>query len=165
MTIAKPFSPEELKGLGDEDIEELNGLIYQEQMRRQKLASAPVEMDRIAKEYQEANGTLKTSEGAWEQPTSAVDSYAKGDVVTHDGKTWTNLINVNVWEPGVSGWREESKVSEDGETTTYPEWKQPQAHEVYMSGDKVSFQGDTWESVMDNNAWSPETHPQGWKKL
>ncbi len=40
---------------------------------------------------------------AWEQPDST-NPYAKGDKVTHNGKTWVSDIDGNVWEPGVYGW-------------------------------------------------------------
>lgn len=29
-----------------------------------------------------------------------------GDKVTHNGKTWTSIVDNNVWEPGVYGWAE-----------------------------------------------------------
>lgn len=36
--------------------------------------------------------------------------YAKGDKVTHGGKTWVSLVDNNCWEPGIIGtelvWRE-----------------------------------------------------------
>ncbi len=41
----------------------------------------------------------------WEQPEST-NPYAKGDKVTHNGKTWQSTIDSNVWEPGVYGWEE-----------------------------------------------------------
>ena len=41
----------------------------------------------------------------WEQPDST-NPYAKGDKVTHNGKTWVSDIDGNVWEPGVYGWSE-----------------------------------------------------------
>ena len=43
----------------------------------------------------------------WEQPDST-NAYAKGDKVTHNGKTWVSDIDNNVWEPGVYGWTESS---------------------------------------------------------
>lgn len=42
----------------------------------------------------------------WVQPAGAQDAYAKGDVVAHNGKTWTSDVDGNVWEPGVYGWSE-----------------------------------------------------------
>lgn len=41
----------------------------------------------------------------WVQPDST-NTYAKGDKVTHNGKTWVSDIDVNSWEPGVYGWSE-----------------------------------------------------------
>lgn len=45
----------------------------------------------------------------WVQPDST-NHYAKGDKVTHIGKTWESLVDNNVWEPGVIGteslWKE-----------------------------------------------------------
>lgn len=41
----------------------------------------------------------------WEQPEST-NPYAKGDKVTHNGKTWESEVDNNVWEPGVYGWNE-----------------------------------------------------------
>lgn len=41
----------------------------------------------------------------WEQPDST-NLYAKGDKVTHNGKTWISTTDNNVWEPGVYGWKE-----------------------------------------------------------
>ena len=40
---------------------------------------------------------------AWEQPDST-NPYNKGDVVTHNGKTWVSTLDNNSWEPGVFGW-------------------------------------------------------------
>ena len=45
----------------------------------------------------------------WVQPDST-NPYAKGDKVTHNGKTWESLVDNNVWEPGAGGteslWKE-----------------------------------------------------------
>lgn len=41
----------------------------------------------------------------WVQPDST-NPYMTGDKVTHNGKTWENTIDNNVWEPGVYGWNE-----------------------------------------------------------
>lgn len=42
-------------------------------------------------------------------------------------------------------------------------WVQPDSTNPYMKGDKVSFNGNTYESVIDNNVWSPAAYPAGWK--
>lgn len=41
----------------------------------------------------------------WAQPDST-NPYAKGDKVTHNGKTWVSTVDNNVWEPGAYGWSE-----------------------------------------------------------
>ena len=36
----------------------------------------------------------------------STNSYAKGDKVTYNGKTWVSEVDNNIWEPGVYGWEE-----------------------------------------------------------
>lgn len=36
-----------------------------------------------------------------------------------------------------------------------PEWEQPSSTNPYMKGDKVTHNGKTWESLVDNNVWEP----------
>ena len=38
-----------------------------------------------------------------------------------------------------------------------PEWKQPDSTNPYMKGDKVTHNGKTWTSTVDNNVWEPGT--------
>lgn len=96
---------------------------------------------------------------AWTAPTGAHDAYPLGATVSHGGKTWESLTPFNVWEPGVSGWRE---VVEDG----YPEWVQPTgAHDAYKTGDRVIYQGRLYESLIDGNVWVPADYPAGWADL
>ncbi|MBE6563156.1 MAG: alpha-amlyase [Ruminococcaceae bacterium] len=42
----------------------------------------------------------------WVRPAGAHDAYEKGAKVSHNGKKWISTADVNVWEPGVSGWEE-----------------------------------------------------------
>lgn len=57
-----------------------------------------------------------------------------------------------------------TKVAEPGEI---PVWRQPTgAQDAYMTGDKVWFpERDTtvYESLIDNNVYSPEAYPAGWE--
>ena len=49
---------------------------------------------------------------------------------------------------------------------SWPEWKQPTgAQDAYAKGDKVSFNGKHYESLIDGNVWSPEAYPAGWKEV
>ena len=46
-----------------------------------------------------------------------------------------------------------------------PEWEQPDSTNAYQIGDKVMFEGKVYESVINNNIWSPAAYPQGWKEI
>ena len=52
------------------------------------------------------------------------------------------------------------------DTPDYQPWKQPVgAHDAYQIGDRVTFNGHLWESLIDANVWSPATYAQSWKDL
>lgn len=44
-----------------------------------------------------------------------------------------------------------------------PEWQQPDSTNGYMIGDKVTYNGQIYESLIDNNIWSPVDYPAGWQ--
>lgn len=46
-----------------------------------------------------------------------------------------------------------------------PEWQQPDSTNPYMMGDKVSFEGHIYESLINNNIWSPSAYPAGWSLI
>ena len=46
-----------------------------------------------------------------------------------------------------------------------PEWEQPDSTNPYQIGDRVSYKGKIYESVIANNIWSPEAYPAGWKEV
>ena len=46
-----------------------------------------------------------------------------------------------------------------------PEWEQPDSTNPYMAGDKVMYEGHVYESLIDNNIWSPAAYPAGWKEI
>lgn len=45
---------------------------------------------------------------------------------------------------------------------TIPEWQQPDSTNPYMAGDKVTYNGKTWVSDIDNNVWEPGVY--GWSE-
>ena len=46
---------------------------------------------------------------------------------------------------------------------TVDPWVQPTgAQDAYQVGDRVTFEGQTWESTINGNVWSPSAYPQGW---
>lgn len=44
-----------------------------------------------------------------------------------------------------------------------PAWEQPDSTNPYMKGDKVTHDGKTWVSDIDNNVWAPGVY--GWTGL
>ena len=44
-----------------------------------------------------------------------------------------------------------------------PEWEQPDSTNPYMIGDKVTHNGKTWVSIVNNNVWEPSVY--GWEEL
>ena len=48
----------------------------------------------------------------------------------------------------------------------YPVWEQPDSTNPYMTGDRVHYpdkDGPVYESIIDNNVFSPEVYPAGWQ--
>lgn len=120
----------------------------------------------------------------WTQPLCAVDAYNLGDIVSYNGKLYKSIINANVWAPDVypAGWEEYTESTGGGDsgetggggttepetppTETIPDFVQPTgAHDAYKKGDKVKFEGKIYESLIDNNAYSPSAYPAGWKEI
>lgn len=103
---------------------------------------------------------LADSVPEWKQPEGAHDAYPAKTVVEHGGKRWVSLTPANVWEPGVSGWRQFS----ENVSTIFP-WIQPTgAHDAYRLGAKVTHNGFTWENTgSDANVWEPGIF--GWVKI
>lgn len=47
----------------------------------------------------------------------------------------------------------------------WPEWVQPTgAQDAYNKGDKVTFEGKRYISLMDGNTYSPAGYPAGWEE-
>ena len=150
----------------EEEIYEIIDAAKAELVRRQN--ESLIE-SQVAEVYATArqNGVIPTpeAEADWKQPTGAHDAYMAGDTVTHEGKTWISTVTPNTWEPGVSGWREKAGTDEDGNEVP-ADWIQPTGtHDAYHTGDRVTFEGEVWESVIDNNTWSPTDYPQGWERI
>ena len=148
----------DIGSVSDAELRRLKRMIDGELSRRETLANAGRAMDDIARSVLAASG--QTDGGEWVQPTDATNAYPKGWTVTHDGKTWVSLTPANVWEPPTA-WRE---VVEEGSGA--PEWVQPTgATDAYNKGDRVSYNGKVYESVIDGNVWSVDEYPAGWSLI
>lgn len=94
------------------------------------------------------------------------DGYQVGERVRYENILYKCLqahIPQAAWTPvaATSLW---AKVLIPDENVI-PEWEQPDSTNPYMIGDKVSFEGKVYESVINNNIWSPATYPAGWKEV
>ena len=94
---------------------------------------------------------------------SAGMDYVIGDIRRHKGTLFRCVqahTSQSDWSPelAVSLW---SKIGDPAEE--FPEWSQPiGAHDAYMIGDKVSYYGKHYISIVDNNIWSPTVY--GWNE-
>lgn len=89
--------------------------------------------------------------------------YATGYKVQRGGKLWRCLQAHTAqtgWEPdnAPSLW---AKVLIPDETVV-PEWEQPGSTNPYSAGNKVTHNGKTWVSDVDNNVWEPGVY--GWSE-
>lgn len=90
--------------------------------------------------------------------------YSVGDKVRYNDvlyKCLTSHTSQDTWTPtdSPSLW---TKVLIPDETAV-PEWEQPDSINPYMTGDKVTHNGKTWISTVDNNVWEPSVY--GWKEV
>ena len=90
--------------------------------------------------------------------------YTAGYKVQRGGKLWRCLQN----HASQDGWEPESapslwaKVLIPDETVV-PEWEQPDSTNPYSAGDKVTHNGKTWVSDINNNVWEPGVY--GWSEV
>jgi hypothetical protein len=89
--------------------------------------------------------------GAGDDPLEIGETgFPKNVTVYHKGELWVSTVAVNVWEPGVSGWRKAAEPSGPAP------WQQPTgAHDAYSKGDRVSHKGSVWVSAYGGNVWEP----------
>jgi chitodextrinase len=97
-------------------------------------------------------------------PKWSIKEYAVGDRVRYEDVLYKCLqahTAQSDWTPdvAVSMW-----VRVDDPSIEFPEWIQPTgAQDAYMKGDKVSYNGKHYISIVDNNVWSPTTY--GWDEV
>lgn len=96
----------------------------------------------------------------WKNDTA----YATGERVVY------NKVLYKVLQDHVSqeGWTPEAAPSLFAKVLIPDEnvisaWEQPGSTNPYMTGDKVSHNGKTWTSTIDNNVWEPGVY--GWEEV
>ena len=90
--------------------------------------------------------------------------YIVGDYISYKDNIY-KVLQSHVSQPD---WTPDTAVSlfakRPDPRDDYSEFAQPLgSHDTYMTGDKIIYQGKKYESLIDNNAWSPDTYPSGWK--
>ena len=103
-------------------------------------------------------------------PWEVGKAYEVGDRMRYAGQLYGQLYKVVQAHTSQDDWTPDATpalytpVSEPGEI---PVWKQPTgAQDAYNTGDKVHYpdaDSPIYESLIDNNVWSPEAYPQGWE--
>lgn len=91
--------------------------------------------------------------------------YKKDERVTYNGvlyKVITAHTSQESWTPTDAPSLFVKVIVQEGEIL---EWEQPTAENAYKKGDKVRFKGKVYESLIDNNVWSPEAYPAGWREI
>ena len=99
---------------------------------------------------------------AWQTDTA----YTAGMRLRHGGILYTVLQDHTSqagWTPDVSPSLFARVLIPDPEVV--PDWVQPDSTNAYMKGDRVRFNGKIYESLIDNNVWSPEAYPAGWREV
>ena len=98
-------------------------------------------------------------------PTWTTDSpYEVGARVRYEGilyKCLTSHTSQETWTPTAAPSLWAQVLIPDPETI--PEWVQPESTNPYMKGDKVTHNGKTWVSNIDNNVWEPGIY--GWDEV
>ena len=133
----------------------------------------PQEKARALRPYMEkASGSLSDEDAleavelfpSWEADTE----YAADQRVRYGGKLYRCVQSHTSqagWEPDKTPalWTEVAKPGE------IPVWRQPTgAQDAYNKGDRVHYpdkDGPVYESIVDNNVWSPEAYPAGWEEV
>ena len=90
------------------------------------------------------------------------DAVNVGERYWYDGRLWKVIQAHTVQED----WTPDTAVSLFVEVSIdeWPQWVQPTgAQDAYNVGDKVTFEGVHYVSLIDGNVWSPADNPSGWE--
>ena len=107
---------------------------------------------------------------SWEDALAKLSKLKVGEVVRYgtniDGES--QIYQVLQEHTPQADWTPDTAVSlykKVGITPAgVPIWTQPLGStDAYMIGDEVSYNGTIYASQIDNNVWSPDAYPAGWK--
>ena len=147
-----------------------------EQLMAEKLSEIKAQQDVAIKDLQlkQVQTTAQTFDDTTALDNKLVYPFWEAGIEVKLDKKYLYVMNGNLykvlqphttqadWTPDITPalWK---VVQPEG---VIPDFVQPTgAHDAYMKGEKVKFNGSVYESVIDNNSWSPTAYPAGWKKL
>lgn len=91
-------------------------------------------------------------------------SYTVGERIRYNGILYKVLqahTSQEDWTPDVAVSLFAKVLISD--PSAIPAWEQPESTNPYKKGDKVTHNGFTWISTVDNNVWEPGVY--GWEKV
>ena len=94
----------------------------------------------------------------------AGQAYTTGQRVQHAGVLYSVLQD----HTSLADWTPDSAASLFAKVlipdeSVIPAWEQPESTNPYSAGDKVTHNGKTWVSDIDNNVWEPGVY--GWTEV
>lgn len=154
----KLYTEEELKERAEaETAAEIQKTQQKQMISFMSLAAAPMALSLTDEEVNSVSMFMPE----WESGKA----YENGAVVRYDGGLWRAINDiaaqpVYTLDQYTAGWKRIGEPNEDG---IYP-YEQPLgATDAYKIGDKVTYNGKVYESVINANVWSPDAYPVGWK--
>lgn len=91
------------------------------------------------------------------------NNYKKDERLQHKNKLYKVLQDHTSQADWIPGKSPSLYVEISDPSIEYPEWKQPTgAHDAYTKGDKITFKGKKYISLIEANVYSPEEYPEGW---
>lgn len=91
-------------------------------------------------------------------------SYKKNDRFMYHDKFYKVLQNHTSQADWIPDTASSLYVEIANPAEEWPEFKQPTgAHDAYNKGDKVTFEGKKYVSLIDANVYSPSAYPNGWQ--
>ena len=92
-------------------------------------------------------------------------SYKAGDIFKYEGRLYKVIqehTSQDDWIPSELPALYLNMMPDN----VIPEWVQPTgSHDSYNTGDKVIYEGQVYESLIDANTYSPTDYPQGWEYI
>lgn len=95
--------------------------------------------------------------------------YEAKQVIRYEGELYRIAQKHTAQEQYKPGAGTESLYTHITQSGGYDVWQQPSgAHDAYQKGTRVWYptaNSTLFESLIDNNTWSPDEYPQGWRKV